>query len=283
MKAIDIRVRLPQEFRPKIDATEFYGKYDEILNVLDTKNKTLTHLEKEMEQADVGFAVIHAEYEFGDPADEMNEALAEIVENNPTKFAGFGAVSLQNMEPMKMVEQAKSIHGFGLKGINLQPVFFNVDPLDAKLYPLYATASELGLIISFHTGIHYSIQHPITKNNPIFIDQIATDFPDLKIIACHGGWPWVQEMVAVARRHSNVYIEFGGIAPKYIGRAGSGWDPLFLLMNNLLSNQILFGTDWPVIPLERAVKEWKHMELKDEVVEKLLYKNAQKLLGMEED
>ncbi|MHA6250745.1 amidohydrolase family protein [Oceanobacillus sp. CAU 1775] len=282
MKAIDIRVRLPQEFRPKVEEEDFYGRYDEVLNVLDNNSKTLADLELEMEQAKVGFAVIHAEYEFGDTADEMNEALAKIVAKQPDKFAGFGAVSLNNLEPMRVVEQAKTIHKAGLKGINLQPVFFNVDPLDAKLYPLYATASELGLIISFHTGIHYSTQHSLAKNSPIFIDQIASDFPDLKIIACHGGWPWVHEMVAVARRHANVYIEFGGVAPKYIGRPGSGWDPLFQLMNNLLSNQVLFGTDWPVIPMERAVEEWKNLGLKDEVVEKLLYKNALNLLGMKE-
>lgn len=281
MKAIDIRVRLPQQFRPSQLTSEFYGRYEEVLSVLESSEKTLDDLKKEMKASGVDFAVIHAEYEYGDVADELNDTLANLVANNSETFTGFGTVSLTNVKPMRIVEQAKNIHRLGLKGINLQPIFFGIHPLDSKLYPLYATASELGLIVSFHTGIHYSTEQPMLNNNPMFIDQIACDFPNLKIIACHGGWPWTNEMVAVARRHRNVYIEFGGIAPKYIGKEGSGWDMLFRMMDNLLSDQILFGTDWPVIPLSRAVNEWQETGLKEKTLYKLFRMNSMKLLNLE--
>jgi len=277
-----MRVRLPEEFRTvtREEMIEFYGKYDEVLDVSAAGSKTKDDLLSELEAAEVEIAVVHAEYEFGEDADDLNEKVAALVNKHPEQLQGFGTVDLNNLQPLTLIEQAENIHSFGLKGINLQPVFFEVDPLDRRMYPLYATAAKYGLIVSFHTGVHYSLKSSIMQNNPIFIDQIAVDFPNLKIIACHGGWPWTPEMTAVARRHSNVFIEFGGVDPKYIGIPGTGWETVFTLMNNLLSNQVLFGTDWPVIPTEKAIQGWKRLGLKEEVLEKLFYKNAKNLLQL---
>lgn len=282
---IDIRVRLPDEFR---DVTEeemkqFYGKYNEILGVYEHGRTTLKQLLKEMEQSNVSRAVIHAEYEFGERPSELNKHVANIVKQYPNKFSGFGTIDLTRLEPLYLLKQVEEIYELNLKGVNLQPVFFDVDPLERRLYPVYAMAEKLGLIVSFHTGIHFSLKTSITKNNPLFIDQIAIDFPTLNIIACHAGWPWIPEMVAVARRHSNVFLEFGGLNPKYIGYPGSGWETMFSLMNNLLSDQILFGTDWPVIPMSKAITSWQQLGLKEETLEKLYYKNAANLLGIEKE
>lgn len=282
---IDIRVRLPDEFR---DVTEeemkqFYGKYNEILGVYEHGRTTLKQLLKEMEQSNVSRAVIHAEYEFGERPSELNKRVANIVKQYPNKFSGFGTIDLTRLEPLYLMKQVEEIYALNLRGINLQPVFFDVDPLDRRLYPVYSTAEKLGLIVSFHTGIHFSLKTSITKNNPLFIDQIAIDFPTLNIIACHAGWPWIPEMVAVARRHSNVFLEFGGLNPKYIGYPGSGWETMFSLMNNLLSDQILFGTDWPVIPMSKAITSWQQLGLKEETLEKLYYKNAANLLEIEKE
>lgn len=283
MNAIDLRVRLPKEYRtvsPEEQA-EFYGKYNELLNVIKNSEKTADDLLKEMDAAKVDFAVIHAEYEFGENADELNKAVASLVTEHPQKFAGFGTVNLKKPQPLDLVRQAEEIHTLGLKGINLQPVFFEISPLDRRLYPLYATAHKLGLILSFHTGIHYSLNHAIKENSPLFIDQLSVDFPGLKIIACHGGWPWTQEMMAIARRHSNVFLEFGGVAPKYIAQQGTGWEPIYSALPNLLEDQILFGTDWPVLSMKRAKDEWELMGLKEATLNKLFYENALKLLNIE--
>jgi predicted TIM-barrel fold metal-dependent hydrolase len=89
-------------------------------------------------------------------------------------------------------------------------------------------------------------------------------------------------MVAVARKHPNVYLEFGGLAPKYVGSAGTGWEVVFRFMNSLLSKQVLFGTDWPVFPMPRALEEWRTLGLKPAVLEALLGGNADRLLGRRE-
>ncbi|MBO1001897.1 amidohydrolase family protein [Pseudogracilibacillus auburnensis] len=279
---IDMRVRLPNDYRQvsEQEMASFYGKYNEVLDVY-TKGQTSTkQLINNLNENNIDLAVVHAEYEFGEDADELNKNVATLVMQYPNQLRGFGTVNLQRLIPLSLIKQAEEIHNFGLKGINLQPIFFDVDPLDRRLYPLYATAEKLGLILSFHTGVHFSLKSSIIKNNPLFLDQIAVDFPTLKLIACHGGWPWIAEMTAVARRHTNVFIEFGGLDPKYIGLSGSGWDTLFTLMNNLLSDQILFGTDWPVMTAERAIKSWERIGLKKEVLNKLFYENAQKLMEL---
>ena len=277
---IDVRTRLPDEFRtitPKEKAA-FYGMYDEILDVYKNSTQKTQDLLSEMDLAGVTHAVVHAEYEFGEDADDLNEKVAALIRMYPDKLSGFGTVNLADLQPLKLLEQAKFIKASDLKGINLQPIFFDVDPLDRRLYPLYAYAAENNLIVSFHTGIHYSLKTSIIKNNPIFIDQIAVDFPSLKIIACHGGWPWIGEMLAVARRHRNVFIEFGGIDPKYIAKENSGWDSLFDQMDNLLSKQVLFSTDWPVISMKKALESWQKTDLKETTLQALFHTNAHKLL-----
>lgn len=277
---IDVRTRLPDEFRTITpdEKADFYGMYDEILDVYNSSTQKTEDLLSEMDLAGVTHAVVHAEYEFGEDADDLNEKVANLIKSYPDKFSGFGTVNLADLQPLKLLQQARFIKNANLKGINLQPIFFNVDPLDKRLYPLYAYAAENNLIVSFHTGIHYSLKTSIINNNPIFIDQVAVDFPNLKIIACHGGWPWVGEMVALARRHRNVFIEFGGIDPKYIAKENSGWDILFDQMNSLLSKQILFATDWPVIPMKKALASWKNTNLKEKTLQRLFYTNAQNLL-----
>lgn len=282
-RIIDARVRLPLEFHPpetRVKPSEYTAQYDAALNVGDRRNKTLENLLEEMEEAGVEHAIIHAEYEFGDPADVLNKALARITEDNPQRFSGIGTISMEPLRPMRAYYQVEEIADLGLIGVNFQPAFFSMAIDDRRFYPVYAKAQELGLIVALHTGINYSLVHPIKNDHPLQLDQVACDFPELKLIACHGGWPWVVDMVAVARKHPNVYVEFGGLAPKYVGAPGSGWEVMYRFMNSLLSKQILFGTDWPVFSPLRALDEWRDLGLKPEVLSLLLGGNAEGLLAV---
>lgn len=277
---IDFRARLPEELRPKLEAPpEYREQYDAVLNLSERIDRTLADLEAEMEGAGVGHAVIHAEYEFGDPAEAMNEAVAKLVADAPERYSGFGTVSMERFDPMRAVRQVEACKEAGLVGVSLQPSFFRMAIDDKRLYPVYAKACEAGLMVALHTGVNYSVTHPIGNDRPLQLDEVACDFPALTLIACHAGWPWVPEMVAVARKHPRVYMEFGGLAPKYVGAQGSGWEVMFRFMNSVLSGQVLFGTDWPVIPLARAVGEWETLGLKAHVLDALLGGNAAKLLG----
>jgi predicted TIM-barrel fold metal-dependent hydrolase len=259
------------------------ARYDAVLGLEDRRDLGLAVLLQDMDQAGVDHAIVHAEYELGDPVDELNEAVAKLVAEDPRRFSGYGTVSLQPLNVMRAVRQVAAIADFGLRGVNLQPSFFGI-PIDhPQLYPVYAKACELGLGVGLHTGINYSSHRPIKNDHPLQLDQVACDFDGLTLVACHAGWPWAAEMVAVARKHPTVHLEFGGLAPKYVGAAGTGWEPVFRFMNNLLSDQVLFGTDWPVFPMDRALAEWRELGLKPPVLEGLLGGNARRLLGMAAD
>ena len=277
---IDFRVRLPQELRPQQEApAEYRTQYDAVLGLSETIDKTLSDLAAEMDASRVGHAVVHAEYEYGDPAEALMTAVAEIVRGDPDRFSGFGTISMEPFDIMRAVRQVETAASLGLIGISIQPSFFRMAIDDSRLYAVYAKATELKLMVAVHTGINYSVTHPIKNDHPLQLDQVACDFPELTLIACHAGWPWVAEMVAVARKHPRVYMEFGGLAPKYVGAEGSGWEVMYRFMNSVLSEQVLFGTDWPVFPIERAIGEWRNIGLKPHVVEGLLGTNAARLLG----
>ncbi|MCK4780836.1 MAG: amidohydrolase family protein, partial [Candidatus Lokiarchaeota archaeon] len=117
---------------------------------------------------------------------------------------------------------------------------------------------------------------------PIYLDVVAQDFPELKIIAGHGGWPWVNEMVAVAWRNPNVYIDIASYLPKYIGMQGTGWETLMHFGNSVLQDKILFGSTWLFMgmSIKQLADEVMKLPLKEKVKEKWLYGNAARLLGI---
>jgi predicted TIM-barrel fold metal-dependent hydrolase len=133
-----------------------------------------------------------------------NDYYAEIVRLFPDKFIGIAGI-----DPLKKKEAVKEIqrsYEIGLRGIAIRPFMFQLRPTDKKMYPIYAKCVELDIPIWFHMSINYST-NTMEVERPIYLDIVAQDFPELKIIAGHGGWPWVIEMVAVAWRNPNIYID----------------------------------------------------------------------------
>ena len=167
----------------------------------------------------------------------------------------------------------------GFKGVNIQPFACRLRSNDKKFYPVYAKCQELKIPVTIHASVNFSVNRSIDYGRPVYIDEVACDFPDLIIVANHGGWPWVNEMVAIAWKHPNVYIEIGAVSPKYIGTPGTGWEPLMVYGNSLLQDQILFATDC-MLPHKKCVEELQALPLKDSVKEKWLGGNAIRLLGV---
>lgn len=276
---IDFRVRLPNDLRqPQTIPREYTERYDAVLDTASKSAATMNDLLRKMEASGVTHSVIHAEYEYGDPVDMLNEAVANAVGRAPQLLSGFGTVSLDRLQVKRMVRQVGHVFSLGLWGVNLQPSFFGIPMTDPRLYPVYSRAAEAGLVVALHSGINYTTHQVMQNDHPRQFDQLACDFPDLTIVACHAGWPWVDELVAIMRKHPNVYADFGGLAPKYVGEANTGWGVMYRFMNSLLAQQVLFATDWPVFSIDRALSEWRNLSLKAEVLEALLGGNARRLL-----
>lgn len=278
-ETIDFRVRLPNDLRPpQTIPREYTDQYDAVLDTGSKSAATMDDLLGAMEASRVSHSVIHAEYEYGDPVDMLNEAVANAVARAPGLLSGFGTVSLDRLQIRRMVRQVEWACSSGLWGVNLQPSFFGIPMTDPRLYPVYSKALEVGLVVALHSGINYTTHRVMQNDHPCQLDQLACDFPDLIIVACHAGWPWVNELVAVMRKHPNVYADFGGLAPRYVGEPDTGWGIMHRFMNSLLAQQVLFATDWPVFSVDRALSEWRNLGLKTQVLEALLGGNARRLL-----
>ena len=110
---------------------------------------------------------------------------------------------------------------------------------------------------------------------PITLDQVAIDFPELKLIGIHIGVPWTEEMIAMAWKHENIFIGADAYAPRY-------WpDALVHYLNSYGSRKVLWGTDWPVISPERAIKEIDELKLKEEAKQALLRDNALRVFKLD--
>ncbi|MEO9137925.1 MAG: amidohydrolase family protein [Jatrophihabitans sp.] len=283
MTIIDSRVRLPQDCRPNKTYSaprRQTEQYDKVLDLTDKMNKgTLAGLLHELDASGITQAVMHAESEGGEDGEALNESLLAVLDEHGDRFVGIGCLDVEGRRPTEMAKQVARIGSAGLLGLTLQPAFFGLD-IDARsLYPMYARAEELGLIVCVHTGITYSRMHPLRHERAELLDQVACDFPDLRLVACHAGWPWATEFAAVARRHPTVFLEFGALAPKYVARPGSGWDALFGMMPNVLRGQVLYGSDWPMMAPERALREWRESGLDDVALQALFHRNAAELFG----
>ena len=206
-----------------------------------------------------------------------NESVLEYVKADPHKFVGIGTVNLTNpMEAVTTVD--KCVKEYGFKGIRILPWLWNMPPTTNYYYPVFAKCVELDVPFLTQVG-HTGPLCPSEPGRPIpYIDQVALDFPDLKIVCGHIGYPWTNEMIGVAWKHPNVYIDTSAHSPQYYP------EELIKYMTSYGSGKVMFGTNFPQVMYKRAVKEARKLPLSEETMDKFMWKNANEVfkLGMEE-
>ncbi len=211
-----------------------------------------------------------------------NDFVAETVKRYPDVFMGMGAIDPWQGELAR--REIRRIKGLGLHGVGeLNPARQHFYPNDRRFYPLWEEAQAQGLPILFHSG--YAAAGSGTRGGggvklkycqPMLLDDVAADFPDLKIICAHPSWPWTAESLAIARHKPNFYIDLSGWAPKYFP------DELVAHVNSMIPDKALFGSDAPSLPLERWLSEFQQLPIKPEVRSKIMFQNAQRLFGLED-
>ena len=171
----------------------------------------------------------------------------------------------------------------GFKGLEVSTFRERLYANDKKYYPLYAKCVELNIPARVYTTMNYATDRAMDLGRPIYLDEVALDFPELVIIAGLGGWPWVPELVGLARRHANIYIDFAAHRPKYLAKPGSGFEMLLQFGNTLLQDRILFASSWMTLglPLKEIIAEVEALPLKDSVKRKWLYENAARGLSLD--
>lgn len=202
-----------------------------------------------------------------------NEKIAEYTRANPDKFVGIGAVNLTKpMEAVREVE--KCVKEFGFKGIRILPWLWNLPPTTNYYYPIYAKCIELDIPIMFQVG-HTGPLAPSDPGRPIpYIDQIALDFPELKIVGGHIGYPWTDEMISCAWKHPNVYIDTSAYAPEFYPQQ------LVHFMNTYGQDKVMFGTNWPQLMWDKCIEQAKQLPLKEKAMENFMWKNVNRVLKL---
>ena len=206
------------------------------------------------------------------------ERVQEVCQAHPDRFSGLAGVDpFRGMQGLRDLETA--VRDYGFVGAHLYPHWFELAPDHAKYYPYYAKCCELDIPIMMQVGqnLVYSRERRLPSvGRPICLDQVAIDFPELKLLGIHVGVPWTDEMIAMAWKHENIFIGGDAYAPRHWPKA------LVHYLNTYGQDKVLFGTDWPVIDPERAVAEIEELDLRAEPKAKLMRENALKVFRLPE-
>jgi predicted TIM-barrel fold metal-dependent hydrolase len=233
---------------------------------------------RERRMAAVVFTV-DAEHATGWPR-IANEEVAEGCAAHPDVLIPFGSV-----DPHKGragAREARRLVGeYGVRGFKFHPSIQGFDPGDRMAYPLYEVIEELGVPALFHTGqtgIGAGVPGGggirLKYSNPMLVDDVAVDFPELRIILAHPSFPWQDEALAVATHKPYVHIDLSGWSPKYFP------PQLVRYANSLLQDKVLFGSDYPVITPDRWLADFEKLDIKPAIRPKILKENAARLLGL---
>lgn len=210
-----------------------------------------------------------------------NSATGSIHARYPNRFLTF--VTFDPTDGMRAVREfERLVREEGANGLRLSALYNGVPANDRRYYPLYAKAVELDVPVRIYTAMNYANDRPYDLGHPRYLDDVAIDFPELRIVAGLAGWPWVNEMVGLLRRHPNLYVDTAAHHPRYFCQPGSGWEQFLQFGNTLLQDKVMVGLSRYLFGMsfESLIEEYQKLPLKDKVIEKWLYTNAANFLRL---
>jgi len=204
------------------------------------------------------------------------ESVHKVCSEHPDRFSGLAGIDpFRGMQGLRDLENA--VNEMGFVGAHLYPHWCELPPNHRKYYPYYAKCSELGIPIMMQVGhnLVYSRKRRLPSvGKPIYLDQVAIDFPELKLIGIHIGIPWTEEMISMCWKHENVFTAGDAYAPKY-------WPESYVhYANSYGQKKVLFGTDWPVIDPVRAVEEFNQLNFRESASQRILRENALEVFNL---
>ncbi len=233
-------------------------------------------------QQNMAFCLFTVDCEAGIGAKRIrNEEIAEIARDNDDVVIPFASID-PHKGKLGAREARDLIENWGVKGFKFHPPMQDCNPSDRIAYPLYEVIAEYGLPAIFHTGhsgmgtgLKGGAGIRLKYGQPMLVDEVAADFPDINFILAHPGWPWTDESLSMALHKANVYIDLSGWSPKYFP------EQIIRYANAQLSNKMLFGSDFPLIRPDAWLDAAAKVGFKEPVLQKIVKDNAVKLLGLE--
>jgi predicted TIM-barrel fold metal-dependent hydrolase len=209
-----------------------------------------------------------------------NEEVMDAARDNSDMMLAFASI---DPHKGKMgIREAERLIAAGVRGFKFHPTCQGFTPNDRMAYPLYEALAAHKMPCIFHSG-HSGIGTGmpgggglrLKHSNPIHLDDVAADFPDLTIIIAHPSWPWQDEALSVCLHKPNVFIDLSGWSPKYFP------PQLVQYANTLLKHKMLFGSDFPLISPDRWIKDFMEAGFKPEVHDLILKQNAIRVLHLD--
>jgi len=198
----------------------------------------------------------------------------EFCRSYPNKFIGFWGIDPhKGMAAVREIEHV--VKDYGMRGIATDPYLAHISPCEARYYPLYSKCCELNIPVFITTApppqVPYAVMDYI---DPRHVDIVARDFPELTIIMSHGGYPFVNEAIFACARNKNVYMdlseyEHAPMAESYV-----------YAIKTMIGDKVIFASAHPFVEQEEAIQTYIDMDISDELREKIMYKNAAKILGL---
>jgi uncharacterized protein len=209
-----------------------------------------------------------------------NDEIAEIAAANSDVLIPFASID-PHKGKRAVTEARRMIEEHGIRGFKFHPNLQQFFPNDRLAYPFYEVIAEAGLPALFHTG-HSGMGSGLPGgggirlkySNPMYVDDVAADFPEMPIILAHPSFPWQDEALSVALHKEQVYIDLSGWRPKYFP------PQLVHYANTLLSDYVLFGSDFPVITPDQWLADFEQLPIKPELRPRILKENAARLLRL---
>jgi predicted TIM-barrel fold metal-dependent hydrolase len=227
----------------------------------------------------IGFVMFTVDSESGTGIARIsNEEIAQAARENADVMVAFASI-----DPHKgkrgAIEARRLIKDYGVKGFKFHPPIQNFSPYDRMAWPLYEVIAEHGLPAIFHTG-HSGMGSGmrggggirLKYGQPILVDDVAVDFPEMKIILAHPSWPWTDEALSMALHKPNVFIDLSGWSPKYFP------PQIIRYANTQLGGKMLFGSDFPWITPDKWIAAFADAGFREEVRAPILKLNAARLL-----
>jgi predicted TIM-barrel fold metal-dependent hydrolase len=202
-----------------------------------------------------------------------NDSVAAAVRAHPDRILGN-----YHVDPMRIMEAVRGLERavgeWGFKAMRIEPFLWRKPPTDRVYYPLYAKAVELDVAFQTQVG-HTGPLYPSETGRPLYIDEVALDFPELRILCGHIGWPWTEEMIAVAWKHANVWIDTSAHSPKHYPAE------FVRFLKSFGKTKCCFGSDWPLLGWSRLLPEVdQHLELSTDVRRRFFGDNARRALKL---
>ncbi|MGE0501697.1 MAG: amidohydrolase family protein [Rhizobiaceae bacterium] len=280
MTVIDFRVRPP--YKDFLDTVMYAqaARRDRITRAIGfepspaASSRSVQRLLAEMDQGgiDVGVVVGRNSGALGSVSNDLVEEFCGL---HPGRFIPVGSIDPRNRRAA--IAEIDRVSGMGFRAINIEPGGSN-PPMhadDPKLYPIYAHCEDRGIPVILMTGGNAGPD--VSFSDPVHIDRVLADFPELNVVASHGSWPWVHQILHVAFRRPNLFL-----SPDYLMANLPGMDDYVKAADGWLADRILYASAFPFAPVADFIAWFRNLPIRPDNLQRILYENAASLLRLNE-